>query len=45
MIDNGEFLEYALVYDNIMEHQKYVIDKINEGKDVILEIDIQGQNK
>ena len=43
MIDNGEFLEYALVYDNYYgTPKKYVIDKINEGKDVILEIDIQG---
>lgn len=43
MIDNGELLEYALVYDNYYgTPKKYVIDKINEGKDVILEIDIQG---
>ncbi|MGI5997352.1 MAG: guanylate kinase [Lutispora sp.] len=43
MVEHGEFLEYAQVYDNYYgTPKKYVIDKINQGKDVILEIDIQG---
>jgi len=43
MVDHGEFLEYAQVYDNYYgTPKKYVIEKINQGKDVILEIDIQG---
>lgn len=43
MIKNNEFLEYANVYDNYYgTPKKYVDDMLNEGKDVILEIDIQG---
>jgi guanylate kinase len=43
MIDNNDFIEYAKVYDNFYGTPKqYVIDKLEEGKDVILEIDVQG---
>lgn len=43
MIENKEFLEYAHVYDNYYgTPKKYVLDKLDEGKDVLLEIDIQG---
>ncbi|QZY57129.1 guanylate kinase [Crassaminicella profunda] len=42
-ISEDEFLEYAKVYDNYYgTPKKYVIDEINEGNDVLLEIDIQG---
>lgn len=42
-IDNGEFLEYAKVYDNYYGTPKdKVIEKLNDGRTVILEIDIQG---
>lgn len=43
MIENGDFLEYAEVYGNYYgTPKKYVRDKLMEGKDIILEIDIQG---
>lgn len=43
MIKNNEFLEYARVYDNYYgTPKKYVDGMLDEGKDVILEIDIQG---
>lgn len=43
MIENNEFIEYARVYDNYYGTPKqYVFDRLNEGKDVILEIDTQG---
>ncbi|HCX63877.1 MAG TPA: guanylate kinase [Eubacteriaceae bacterium] len=43
MIGNEEFLEYAKVYDNYYgTPKKHVLDKIDQGLDVILEIDIQG---
>lgn len=43
MIKCGEFLEFAQVYDNYYgTPKKNVMDKIDQGKDVILEIDIQG---
>lgn len=43
MIDNNEFIEYAQVYDNFYGTPKsYVQEKLDSGKDVILEIDIQG---
>lgn len=46
MIKNNDFLEYALVYDNYYgTPKKYVEDMLNEGKNVILEIDIQGALK
>lgn len=43
MIESGDFLEFARVYDNYYgTPKKNVMDKISNGKDVILEIDIQG---
>ncbi|NTW72311.1 MAG: guanylate kinase [Eubacteriaceae bacterium] len=43
MIGNNEFLEYAKVYDNYYGTPKTpVLDMLDTGVDVILEIDIQG---
>src|SRR5690554_1313065 len=43
MIQAGELLEYAMVYDNYYGTPKNeVLKQINSGKNVILEIDIQG---
>jgi guanylate kinase len=43
MINQNEFIEYAQVYDNFYGTPKsYVQNKLDNGKDVILEIDIQG---
>ncbi len=43
MIANNQLLEYAKVYDNYYgTPQKYVEEKLAAGRDVILEIDIQG---
>lgn len=45
-IDEQDFLEYAEVYANYYGTPKSkVIEKLDEGKDVILEIDIQGALK
>lgn len=42
-IDQGEFLEHAKVYENYYGTPRdFVMDKINNGEDVLLEIDIQG---
>ncbi len=46
MVENGEFLEYAKVFDSYYgTPKKYVKDKLLLGQDVILEIDIQGALK
>lgn len=46
MIEKNEFLEYAKVYDNYYgTPRSYVEERLNTGKDVILEIDIQGALK
>ncbi|HWQ30397.1 MAG TPA: guanylate kinase [Negativicutes bacterium] len=46
MVENGEFIEYAKVHDNYYgTPKKYVMDKLEEGKNVILEIDVQGGAK
>lgn len=46
MIEADEFLEYAEVYDNFYGTPKAKVESIlNEGKDIILEIDIQGALK
>ena len=46
MIQNNDLIEYAHVYGNYYgTPKKYVLDKIDEGKDVILEIDVQGAMK
>jgi len=43
MINHNEFIEYAQVYDNFYgTPRSYVQNKLDNGKDVILEIDIQG---
>ena len=43
MISEGELLEYAEVYGNYYgTPRSYVMELLNQGKDVILEIDIQG---
>ena len=43
MAESGEFIEYAKVHDNYYgTPKKYVMDKLEEGKSVILEIDVQG---
>ncbi|MDU5534736.1 MAG: guanylate kinase [Anaerococcus sp.] len=43
MIDEGQFLEYAHVHNNYYGTPKEFVDKkINEGKIVVLEIDVQG---
>ncbi len=45
-INNDEFLEHALVYGNYYgTPKKTVLKQIEEGKDIILEIDIQGALK
>lgn len=42
-IRNGNLLEYANVYGNMYGTPRdYVLKKLDEGRDVILEIDIQG---
>ncbi|GIU82000.1 MAG: guanylate kinase [Acidobacteria bacterium] len=43
LIEEGEFLEYAEVHGNFYgTSRKIVEDKLNQGYDVILEIDVQG---
>lgn len=43
LIGEDAFLEYARVYDHYYgTPKKYVLDKIKEGRSVLLEIDIQG---
>lgn len=45
-IKNNEFIEYAEVFGNYYgTPKKAVIDELNKGNDVILEIDIQGALK
>ncbi len=46
MIGNDQFLEYAKVYDNYYgTPAKPVLDMMDDGIDVILEIDIQGASQ
>lgn len=43
MIGSGEFLEHAQVYDNFYgTPKKFVMNELLEGRNVLLEIDIQG---
>ena len=43
MIENGEFLEYAQIYDNFYGTPKAAITEcLEKGQDVILEIEMQG---
>ena len=42
-LDSGEFLEYAQNYDEYYATPKHpALDHLGEGKDVLLEIDVQG---
>ena len=46
LIDSGELLEWALVYNNYYGTPKrFVMDNLEKGIDVLLEIDIQGALK
>lgn len=43
MVENGEFLEYAMIYDNYYGTPKQaIVDQLDAGVDVILEIEMQG---
>lgn len=44
MASEGEFLEYTRVFDvhSYGTPRKYVMDQLEKGRDVILEIDVQG---
>lgn len=43
MIEDGLFIEYAEVHDNLYgTSSEAVIDQLNQGYDVILDIDVQG---
>jgi guanylate kinase len=45
LIERGEFLEYAEVHGNFYGTSKTQVEKMtNDGRDVILEIDVQGAN-
>lgn len=46
MIDHGDFLEYATIFDNFYGTSKtWVNQTLNQGIDVILEIDWQGHQQ
>ena len=43
LVKNDEFLEYAKVFENYYgSSKKWVIENLNEGKNVIFDIDWQG---
>ncbi len=43
MVEQDKFLEYAVVYTNMYgTPREFVLDKLQKGQDVLLEIDIQG---
>ena len=43
MVENGEFLEHAQIYDNFYGTPKAaIIETLEKGQDVILEIEMQG---
>ena len=43
MVDRGEFLEHAMIYDNYYgTPKKAIFDALDMGRDVILEIEMQG---
>ena len=43
MISNNQLLEYAQVYDNYYgTPRKYVLDQLNSGLDILLEIEMNG---
>ena len=46
MVNRGEMLEYAEVYDNLYGTSRESIEKpFSEGKNIILDIDWQGARK
>ena len=46
LINNGEFLEYAKVFNNLYGTTRTpVIDKLNKGKNVLFDIDWQGADQ
>ena len=46
LIEHGDFLEYATVFENYYgTSKKWVTDTLNQGIDVILEIDWQGHQQ
>ena len=46
LIDNNELLEHAEVFKNLYGSSKqFVFDNLKKGKNVIFDIDWQGQNK
>ena len=43
LIENGQFLEWAQVYGNYYgTNRRYVLDNLDKGRDLLLEIDVQG---
>ncbi|ADI01634.1 MAG TPA: guanylate kinase [Syntrophothermus lipocalidus] len=43
LVEQGEFLEWALVYDHYYgTPRSFVLENLQKGQDVLLEIDIQG---
>ena len=43
IVDRGEFLEHAMIYDNYYgTPKKAIFDELDMGRDVILEIEMQG---
>ncbi len=45
-VKNGEFLEYAQVYNHMYgTPKKYVLESLEKGCDILLEIDVQGALK
>ena len=43
MVENGEFVEHAHVFDNLYgTSHKAIVSKLDEGRDVLLDIDWQG---
>lgn len=46
MINNNELLEYSEIYGNLYGIPKnFVYDQINQGKDILFDIDYQGASK
>ncbi len=46
MIKKNQFIEWAIVHNNYYgTPKKFLIDTINSGKDIILDIDVQGGKK
>src|SRR5207237_8252551 len=46
MIDNGEFLEWAHVHEQLYGTSKYeVVSRLDRGQDVIVDIDFQGERQ